>query len=60
VSVVDHCKFSIGAWVELLHALGMFSIVVLVTIRQGHCVWDGRGCPLDLVSCCVREVVSIF
>jgi hypothetical protein len=41
VSVVDRCKFSIGAWVECLHALGLCAIVVLFTIRQGYCVGMG-------------------
>jgi hypothetical protein len=38
VSVVDCCKFSIGALVEHLHALGLHTISVLVTGHQGHCV----------------------
>jgi hypothetical protein len=41
VSVVDSCKFSIGAWVEHFHELVLHAILVLVIGRQGHCVGMG-------------------
>jgi hypothetical protein len=62
VGVVDHCKFSVGAWAVMPSCVWLHAIEVLVTGRQGHCV----GIVMSSLACrrchvCVgRVVVSIF